>query len=123
MPLTREEENVVAAFRGLPSDRRISRERGGRVSLGSALEVLAEKYHLGRPSPAQLLLDHWPRIVGRRFARQCAPQSISRSQALIIRCPNAIARRELLFAEDEIMTRLRSMPEFAHITRLVVRAG
>jgi len=123
MPFSKDEEATIAAFRGTPVDRSQMRLRNGRVELGSALEVLIEKHHIGKASPTQILLDNWPRIVGDANARHCAPGPITRGHALVILCAHPARRRELMFWEDRIMTALRTIPELAHIRRLVFRAG
>lgn len=118
----RREERLIADFRDSTEDPGSMVDTGTKP-LGSLLETLVEKYHIGRNTPEESIQENWERIVGSAFCRRCRPERIDRSGALIVQVPNATVRRELIFMEDRILTALGSLPGCQHINRVVLKAG
>lgn len=98
------------------------RDRGSKP-FDSLIEVCLEKYKIGQDTTEEIVMRHWPRIIGERNAHRCAPLRIDAQARLHIGVHNAILRRELQFHEDRIMTLLRSIEGCDHITGIVLRAG
>jgi len=122
MKFARRVENIIADFRGLPRDDSRSIDRGAK-SLGSAVEVCFDRYKIDQETPHEIILSHWSRIVGPRFAQRCQPERIDRSGMLLINVNNSILRRELQFMEDRILTALRSIKGCENINGIVLKAG
>jgi hypothetical protein len=122
MRFRRPVENLIADLRGVPTSNSRMFDRGSKP-LDSLVEVCLEKYKIGQETPEEIILRHWPRIVGERNAARCRPLRIDQSQKLHIGVPNPILRREFQFHEDRIMTALRSIEGCQHLTGLVYRAG
>ena len=121
MPFSREAEELIRQLRGLAEDPAESRGAGAR-QLDSLLETCIERYHLGKNTPEETILENWPRIVGKENARRCRPERIDRSGTLVIQVGNATLRRELMFMEDRILTALGSLPDCGHIHRVHLKA-
>lgn len=121
MPFSREGEEMIRQLRSLPVDPAESWDSGPR-QLDSLLETCIERYHLGRNTPEETILENWSRIVGRTNADRCRPERIDRAGTLIIQVANATLRRELMFMEDRILTALGSLPECGHIHRIHLKA-
>lgn len=114
-------EELIRQFRGLPVDDADSSKPPPR-RLDSVLETCIERYHIGRKTPEETLLENWPRVIGQRFAARCRPVRIDRSGSLVIQIHNATLRRELMFMEDRILTAVASLPDCDHIQRIVFKS-
>ena len=119
---SREEERLIAQFRGFPGEDPEYLDSGSKP-LGSLLEACIQKYKIGQNTPEETILENWTRIVGAEFAGRCRPERIDRSGALIVQVRNAIVRRELLFAEDRMMTVIASLPGCQFVKRVVLKSG
>ena len=91
--------------------------------MGSLLETCIEKYKIGQNTPEETIQENWPRIVGPEFSKRCRPERIDQSGALIVQVPNSTVRRELIFAEDQMMTVIASLPGCHFINRVVLKSG
>jgi len=116
------EERLIASFRGLPEEYPGYVDKGSKT-LGSLLETCIEKYKIGKNTPEETIQENWPRIVGPEFAKRCRPERIDHSGALIVQVPNSTVRRELIFAEDKMMTVIASLPGCHFINRVVLKSG
>ena len=119
---SREAESLIASLRSLPEERSRARDKGVK-GLGSVIETCVEKYHIGKQTPEERILENWPKIVGESFARRCRPERIDFSGALIVQAGNATVRRELIFMEDRILTALGTLPGCGHIDRVILKGG
>ncbi|MGC9450821.1 MAG: DUF721 domain-containing protein [Oceanipulchritudo sp.] len=119
---SREAEQLIASLRSLPDDP--SSETGtGAKPLDSLLEACVEKYHIGKNTPEETILENWNNIVGPAFSARCRPERIDASGALVVRAGNATVRRELIFMEERILTALGSLPGCQDIHRVVLKSG
>jgi hypothetical protein len=122
MPFNRQIESLIASFRHLPEDAANVPDMGAKA-MGSLMESLVERYHIGRSTPEEAVQENWSRIVGPEFAARSRPERIDGSGTLIVQVPNATVRREMIFQEDRILTALGSMEACQHIHRVVLKAG
>jgi hypothetical protein len=120
-PFTTDVERLISNFRELPENRSSLRDAGTKP-FDSILETCIERYHIGRKTPEEAIMEHWERIVGGPFAKRCRPERIDRG-ALVIQVPNTTLRRELMFLEGRILTAVGSIPECQHIHRIVLKGG
>ena len=114
MRFPRRIENLIAEFRGLPKDRSRSIDRPA-VPVDSLMEVLLERYEVGKIRPEQIITSRWADILGPDFAKRCSPQKIDRSGRLVVLVPNPILRRELIFDRRRIVREIQALPECGHI--------
>ncbi|MFO7726650.1 MAG: DUF721 domain-containing protein [Oceanipulchritudo sp.] len=119
---SRRQERLIASFRGLQADPVPARDSWAK-SMGSLIETLVERHHIGKKTPEESIQENWTRIVGEAFARRCRPERIDRSGALIVQVPNATVRRELIFSEGRMLTAIGSLPDCHHINRIILKAG
>ena len=94
-----EVESLIASLRSIPEEGYIKYDKGTK-GFGSLMEACVEKYHIGRKTPEEEILENWDRILGKSFANRCRPEKITASGCLIIQVPNPTLRRELIFMED-----------------------
>lgn len=121
-PFSPEVESLIASLRSMPMQKGIRKDKGTK-GFGSLVESCVEKYHIGRKTPEETILEHWQRIVGTPFAHRCKPERITASGCLIIQVPNSTLRRELIFMEGRILTALGSLEGCQHISKIIVKAG
>lgn len=113
---------MIASFRSMPEDVSTAQDKGTKP-MGSLLETCIERFHIGRKTPEEAILENWERIVGAAFCKRCRPERIDPSGALIVQVPNATVRRELIFMEERILTALGAIEGCGHIHRVVLKAG
>lgn len=118
----RNARELIASLRGIEEPESRMKDRGTK-GIDSLVETCIERYKIGRETPEEIIIRNWRTIVGEQFAHLCAPERIDTSGILLIKAPSAVARRELVFREDRIMTALRSLPGCAHIGGIALRAG
>jgi hypothetical protein len=120
-PFPADVERLISSLRELPESTSSFKDSGTKP-IDSILEACIERYHIGRNTPEEAIMNHWVRIVGGPFAKRCRPERIA-GGALIIQVSNATLRRELMFMESRILTALGSIPECQHINRIVLKSG
>ena len=114
MGYSRDEHELISAFRSLPSS--VAMPLGPEArAVGEILPSVVEKYGLEKPTPAQKIMDNWSTIVGEKFADRCAPRSITHDGKLVIQVSGATARQELAFRRREIIAALKRIPECREI--------
>lgn len=119
---SREVESLIASLRSIPEEDYIQRDSGTK-EFGSLVEACVEKYHIGKQTPEEEILENWNNIVGMQFASRCRPERITSSGTLVIQVANPVLRREMMFLEDRILTALGSLKSCHHITRIVLKGG
>lgn len=119
---SRDVENLIADFRGLPTDMSRSRLRETR-GLGGLMEQILHKYRIGMATPEDAIRQAWPEIVGEGNATFCHPLRIDRERTLVIGVSNPVVRQELLFHKAVILQRIRAIPAAQHITDVSIRTG
>ena len=75
MKFSKNIEDVIADFRGLPHTVSASSQREP-TPLDSVLVVLQEKYKLEKPSPERSLVENWEKIFGPSLCERCHPVRI-----------------------------------------------
>ncbi len=122
MEFPRRVENLIANLRSFPenSDNSIVRQP---CRLDSVLEVVLEKYQIGKPRPAETIIESWKSIMGELNAHRCRPQRIDGRGRLIISVANQTLRQELNFQRSTILNRIRRLPGCAEITDVYLRHG
>jgi len=122
MRLPREIETAIAEFRGLPMPECDVRTLTA-VPLDSLLEVLIERYDIGKVRPEQTIMENWVKILGEKLAHRCAPERIDAQDRLVINVPNPILRREMLFDRERIRQRVCALPGCGHIKAVEFKQG
>ena len=115
-------EELISSLRSLPDVGDAIRDAGTK-GLGSLVEACVEKYHIGRQTPEEVILENWPRIMGQDFAGRCRPERITAAGCLLIQVPNPTVRRELMFYEGRILTALGSLPGCQHVHSIGFKSG
>lgn len=118
---SKEAESLITSLRQLPEQQSKARNKGTK-SLGSLLETCIERYHIGKQTPQERILENWERIVGPSFANRCQPERID-GNTLIVQAGNSVVRQELKFMEHRILTALGSLEGCQHIHRVATKAG
>ena len=120
MNFSKQVEDIIADFRGLPRTMTESSKQAPRP-LDSVLELLKEKYKLEKPSAERTLVEHWYEIFG-NLAGRCNPVSIKDERILVISVANQTLRSELQFRKRAVLEKIRALPHCETITELVIRA-
>jgi len=120
MQFSREVNNLIANLRGVPEDRGRSRLRDAKP-VDSVIEVILERYKIGQPTPEEIIVKHWKDIVGEETAHRARPMKIVNGKQLVILAANSVIKQELLFAERQILKRVRALPECAGIRDVTIR--
>ncbi|MBK8476754.1 MAG: DUF721 domain-containing protein [Opitutaceae bacterium] len=116
-------ENLIAELRGLPADQSRSKRRHEQP-LGSAIDKLLHKYHIGADAPDHTIRKHWPEIVGNANAAYSHPVKIDgKTGKLLVMVSHAVVRDELRLLETILMQRVRQLPDCDKVTGLTIRAG
>lgn len=119
---SRDVENLIAAFRGVPGDP--SRPKKRQIQpLGSSLDKILQKYHLSPEAPEHILYARWPEIVGTANAAYSHPVRIDKGAKLLVLTSHAVVRDELRILEPVILQRIRQFPGCEHVASLTLRAG
>ena len=118
---SKEAESLISSFRGYPQKPSRAWDAGTKP-FGSLLEACIQKYHIGKSTPEELILENWVRIVGPTFSKRCRPERID-SGTLVVQAANSVVRQELQFMESRILTALGSLKGCQHIHRIVTKAG
>jgi len=120
MHFSREVNNLIANLRGLPEDHGRSRSRDIK-NVDSVVEVILERYKIGQPTPEEIIVKHWKEIVGEETAHRCRPMKLVNGKQLIIYASNSVIKQELLFAERQILKRIRALPECGAIRDVSIK--
>ncbi len=119
---SRQVENLIADFRGLPTDTSRSRLRATRGA-AELMEQILHKYKVGMAAPEDAIRQAWNEIVGEGNATFCHPLRIDRERVLVIGVSNPVVRQELLYHRALIMQRIQAIPAAHHIQDISVRTG
>ena len=120
-PFPDDVEDLIAGMRNLPRDPGYVKDAGSKP-LDSLLEACIERYHIGRHTPEEAVLNNWERIVGKELARRCRPERIDKG-TLVVQVSNPTLRTEIRFMESRILTALGSIEECQHIHRIALKGG
>ena len=116
-------ENLIAELRGLPGDQSRSKKRQEQP-LGTAIDKLLHKYHIGKDAPDHTIRQHWAEIVGNANAAYSHPVKIDgKTGKLLVQVTHAVVRDELRLLETILLQRVRQLPDCERVTGLTLRAG
>ena len=120
MDFTKQVEDIIADFRGLPRTTTES-SKHAPVQLDILLERLKEKYKLEKPSAERTIVEHWNEIF-ETLAGRCNPLSLKNERTLIISVANQTLRSELQFRKRAILKKIQALPHCENVSELVIRA-
>ncbi|MDQ8195509.1 DUF721 domain-containing protein [Coraliomargarita sp. SDUM461004] len=121
MKFTKNVEDVIANFRGLP--RTVSAAaRRDPTPLDNILAVLQEKYKLEKPSPERTLVENWEKIFGPSMCERCHPVRIKDEHTLVVSVTNQTLRSELQFMKRSILKKIQKLEHCEDINELVIRS-
>jgi hypothetical protein len=119
MKFSQKIQNLIADFRGLPSENRQSILREERT-IGNLLQGILKKYTATPDAKISgEIFEQWPLIVGNLFCDLCTPHKISPGGALIIKVSNSVVRQELFCRKDEILQQIRNLCPKNRIDKIV----
>jgi hypothetical protein len=118
---SREIENLIAGFRGVPEDESRSRKRPTQ-DLGKLIDELLVKYRISHDSLEHSIRAKWPELVGVANATYSHPVVVERGQLLVL-VSHAVVRNELFHHRLQILDKLRKLPGCAEIRGITLRAG
>ncbi len=118
---SREVENLIAGFRGLPEDEGRSKRRKTQ-DLGPLIDELLVKYRISHDSLEHSIREKWPELVGVANASYSHPLVVERN-LLVVLVSHAVVRNELFMHRESIMEKLRKLPGCAAIKGLALRSN
>ncbi|MEO0795980.1 MAG: DUF721 domain-containing protein [Verrucomicrobiota bacterium] len=104
----------------MPEDRGRSRAREAKP-IDSVVEVILERYKIGKPTAEEIIVKNWKDIVGEETAHRARPMKIVNGKQLVILAANSVIKQELLFAERQILKRVRALPDCGAIRDVTIR--
>ena len=114
------DQDLIRQFRHLP--RSILEESGGTAStkpmdalVSDALKEL--KIDGGNTSESEIAAN-WTKVVGRGFARKCAPERLTDDGYLIVQVAGSAAKQELLFTKREILFAIKVLPKCGFVREI-----
>ena len=84
----RNTKNLIACFRGLPTDTTRSTPKDA-LALKGLLDGVFLKYKIGVASIEETIMANWKYVVGDRNAHRCSPQRIVGGTTLVVFTANA----------------------------------
>jgi predicted nucleic acid-binding Zn ribbon protein len=121
MKFTKNVEDVIADFRGLPRTVTASSRREP-APLDSVLVILQEKYKLEAASPERTLVENWESVFGANLSERCHPVRIKDTHTLIVSVTNQTLRSELQFMKRSILKRIQALEHCGDIKDIVIRS-
>jgi len=118
---SREVENLIAGFRGLPEDDTRSKRRK-TADLATLIDELLVKYRISHDSLEHSIREKWPELVGVANATYSHPLVVERNQ-LVVLVSHAVVRNELFHHRAGILEKLRKLPGCGAIKSLALRSG
>ncbi len=119
MNFSKNTEDIIADFRGLPRTTTYSSKRPP-VQLDNLLVLLTEKYKLEEASPERTLVEHWGEIFG-NLAGRCNPVRIKDGRTLIVSVTNQTLRSELQFRKRAVLKKIQALPNCKGVCEMVIR--
>lgn len=118
---SREVENLIAGFRGLPEDDSRSKRRK-TTELGPLIDELLVKYRISHDSLEHSIREKWPELVGVANATYSHPLVVERN-LLVVLVSHAVVRNELFLHREGILQKLRKLPGCDGIKGLALKTG
>lgn len=122
MAFSRQVENMIAALRGLPPNRSISRLRETKP-VGNLVTDVLEKFRVGMPSREDTIMQNWEAIVGAANTQYAHLLRIENERRVFVAVTNPIVRQEMFFHRKLILERIKALHGCKDIRELVLRAG
>ena len=119
MKFSKNIEDVIADFRGLPRTVTASSRREP-MQLDSLLVVLQEKYKLEKPSPERTLVENWEKVFGPSLCERCHPVRIKDEHTLIVSVTNQTLRSELQFMKRSVLKKIQDLEHCGEIKDIVI---
>ena len=101
--------NLIAEFRGLPTEQSHSFLKKPHV-VGDAVCAILKRFDMHAVRPENIIQDNWADIIGIKLVKYCEPLKITLGDVLIVKCPSAVVRSELQILKGKI---LESLHKFA----------
>lgn len=118
---SREVQNLIARFRGLPEDQTRTKRRKTQ-DIAALIDDLLIKHRISHDSLEHSIREKWPELVGVANAAYSHPVVVERGQLLVL-CSHGVVRQELFHHRLAILDKLRKLPGCAEIRGLTLRAG
>jgi len=118
----RQRNNLVAAFRGMPTDYSRAQLRK-TCDMEQLMDEVIHKFKISERRPEEVINDNWPAIVGDYNARHANPVRLDRGQKLFVQVSNSVVKQELFFARKLILKQLQQLPGCSAIRDVIFRAG
>jgi len=118
---SREVENLIAGFRGLPEDETRTKRRK-TVELAGLIDELLVKYRISHDSLEHSIREKWPELVGVANATYSHPLVVERN-LLVVLVSHAVVRNELFLHRESILTKLRQLPGCSALKGLALRSN
>jgi hypothetical protein len=114
-------ENLIAGFRGLPTDEGRSKRRK-TIGLSSLIDELLVKHRISHDSLEHSIREQWSELVGVANATYSHPLTVERN-LLIVLVSHAVVRNELFMHRESVVEKLRKLPGCDHIRGLALRSN
>lgn len=118
---SRDIENLIAQFRGLPKNLSRSTLRDSK-GIDFLIDSCVKSYKIGEEHHTDHIMANWKDIVGVKNAHRCCPKTFSRGN-LVISVANPVVRNELQFSRSQIIKQIRALPGCESISGITFVAG
>ena len=115
-------EELIGDFRNAANPEPKRQVKRATRPLAELVEELMVKHHVGRPSAAQTIRDHWVELVGAPNAGYSHVVEFD-GKKLTVHVSHSVVRSELLHHREEILRRIRELPGCNTLKSLNIRAG
>lgn len=105
MPLAKDTDGTLSAFRGLKKGADISEPA---KSMASIVDGIFLDFRIGHISPLKIIHEAWNDIVPKRFVGMSEPSDMG-ATVLYVRTANSAIKQELMFEERKILTKLTKL--------------
>ncbi len=120
-PFSRNIENLIAQFRGLPRNLSRSTLRDSKA-IDALVDACVKSYNIGEEHHTDHIMANWKDIIGAKNAHRCCPKTLSRGN-LVITVANPVIRSELQFNRHQIIQRIQALPGCQNISGITFIAG
>ena len=119
---TREELNLIAAFRGIPESTSRSTLRKEH-NISDLIEKALKKYKIAENKEENTIMKNWRDIIGSQNAHRCRPHMITAQGELVIVILNPTLRSELQMQKRSILNRIQTLAPELQINDIAFRVG
>lgn len=114
-------ENLIADFRGLPTDDSSGKTRR-TTDLTTIIDELLVKYRISHDSIEHSIRERWAGIVGEGNASYSHPLAVERQQ-LVVLVSHAVVRNELFLHRAAIVSKLKRLPGCSDLKGIFLRSA